>query len=279
MIGSILSALLIACGRKTSFSAEMIQPFESKLGFPLVQVRGVHVLEAWEHLSKNKAVSPVVIGDPESLLYISEGLEYADSETVEDVLLKAERLEFPSGLKAMRSVELKELLELGKNDSNFKELFAGLEADQEISISTEDVLSDWPRGRANKSKITLPSVAIDWSSETPLETVIIALIPTSDWTEVPAYMRFGGYNDCPASEWHVAALRYFRDLNNVRLVGISHDTIDLKAMRPPQSRGAAAQLAIDLYEYCPDLVDQGSGSIGELARDSMTTSLWSLWWD
>jgi len=112
-----------------------------------------------------------------------------------------------------------------------------------------------------------------------LDQILIALIPTSDWTEIPAYMRFGGYNDCPAPEWHVAALRYWRDLYNVQLIGLSHETIDLRIPHPPQSREEAAAQAITLYDYCPDIVEQGSGSVSELARDLMTHNWWYLWWD
>lgn len=279
MIGSFLSAILAACRRKASFSSELIKPFESNFEFPLVQVPGKYAVEAWEHLTKDDAISPVVIGDPESLLYISEGIEFAEQLEVEATLAKVEKLEFPHGLREAKLAEFKAISESMKDNETFKEMFGDLDSENEFIIESSDILNDWPRGRNSKSKLSIPSVAINWATEKPFETIVIALIPTSDWTTVPAYMRFGGYNDCPASEWHIAALRYWRDLYNVRLIGLSHDTLDLRVTRHPKTREEAAKQAIALYDYCPDLVEQGSGSISELARDLMSNNWWYLWWD
>jgi len=279
MVGSFISAFLAACGRKTSFSTEMMQPYESKLGFPLVQVAGEYALDAWEHLSIDTTISPVIIGDPKDLLYISESLEYTESETVEEIIIKAKKLKFPSGLKAWRRAAFTELLGSGENNPEFKALFGNLESIPEEIMKPSDILADWPRGRSPKRKLNLPSLAIDWRTDLPLKTVVIALIPTSDWTEVPAYLRFGGYNDCPSPEWHVAALRYWRDINSARLIGVSHETLDLRVGKQPETREEAAQQAIDLYEYCPDIIDQGTGSFSELARGIMQDEWWSLWWD
>jgi len=279
MISSLVSVLLTACGRKTSFDAEMIKPFESEFKFPVVQVKGNYVLEAWEYLSKDTSVSPVVIGDPENLLYISEGLEFSESETIEEILLKAKTLDFPRGLKEMRRAEMEVIIDSSQDNPAFKALLDRLGASQGAGSTVDDILSNWPRGRTHRREKIIPSVAIDWSTELPFETIIIALIPTSDWTEVPAYMRFGGYNDCPGPEWHIAALRYYREINDVRLIGVSHETLDLISKKPPETREDAAQLAVDLYDYCSDIVDQGSGSISEFARDLMIAPLWSLWWD
>lgn len=279
MIGSVVSFILAACGHKPRFSHHMIQSFDSDFIFPLVQVSGKYTVEAWEYLVQDKTQTPVIIGNSESLLYISEGMEFGVQESVEEILAKAEALEFPNGLKELKQKQFQELTESMKDSPNFKEIFSALEAEVSSSIEPSDILKNWPSGQTYKNSSKTPSVAIDWSSEKPFDEVVIALVPTSDWTEVPAYMRFGGYNDCPASEWHVAALRYWRDLYGVKLVGASHDTLDLRIARHPETREEAATQAIAIYNYCPDVVDQGSGSISELARDIMNHNWWYLWWD
>lgn len=279
MIGSFMSTILAACRRAPSFSTGMITPVESNFKFPLVQVPGKFAVEAWEHLAKDDTQTPVVIGSLEHIEYISEGMEFAEQETVEQILAKANNLDFPKELKAIKLKEFRDLMEAMKDDPNFKGMLEELELEANPTIEPKDILADWPTGRVAKSNLTLPSVAIDWSAEKSFKIIVVALLPTSDWTEAPAYLRFGGYNDCPASEWHVAALRYWRDLYGVRLVGLSHDTLDLRVSTFPKSREEAAQQAIALYDYCPDLVDQGSGSISELARDLMSHNWWYLWWD
>ena len=279
MIGSVVSYILAACGRKPRFSNHLIQSLESDFIFPLVQVPGKYTVEAWEYLALDKTQTPVVIGSSESLLYISEGMEFGEQVSVEEILVKAAALEFPNGLKKLKQKQFRELAESMKDNPNFKEMFPDLETEVSLTIEPSDILNDWPSGRASKNSSKLPSVAIDWSNEKPFDEVVIALVPTSDWTEVPAYMRFGGYNDCPASEWHVAALRHWRDLCGVQLVGVSHETLDLRIARHPETREEAAAQAIAIYDYCPDVVDQGSGSISELARDIMNHNWWYLWWD
>jgi hypothetical protein len=255
----------------------MIRPFESDFEFPLVQVDGKFAVEAWEYFARDPSISPVIIGDPENELYISEAIEFGETISVEQIIAKAEALEFPKGLQVEKRAELSNMLEAGKGDQNFEAMFGHL--DLETEIDPKDILSDWPKRTNKEGNGNLPSVAINWSTGKPIETTLIALIPTADWTEIPAYLRFGGYNDCPAPHWHVAAMRHWRDIYDVRLIGLSHDTLDLRIGKHPQTKKEAAQQAINLYEYCPDLVDQGSGSISELARDLMSHRKWSLWWD
>jgi len=55
------------------------------------------------------------------------------------------------------------------------------------------------------------SVVKDTLSGKPAAKVYIGLAPTDDWTTIPAYLRWGGWNDCPAAGYHVAAMRTSRD--------------------------------------------------------------------
>jgi hypothetical protein len=38
-------------------------------------------------------------------------------------------------------------------------------------------------------------------------------------------------------------------------------------------------VAREQYAYCPDIVDQGVGSIGELAAEHVCSPSWYFWWD
>jgi len=279
MIGSVISSILAACGRKPGFSGNLIQTLESDFEFPLVQVPGQFTVEAWEYLAQDKTQTPIVIGNAESLLYISEGMEFGEEQSVKSILVKAETLDFPEGLEALRLRQYNDLAKSMKGNADFEDLYLEAIIADGLTIEVSDILNDWPSGRAPDPTATLPSVAIDWSNDKPFEKVVIALIPTSDWTEVPAYMRFGGYNDCPGPEWHVAALRFWRNLYGAQLIGLSHETLDVRLAHLPQTREEAAAQAISLYNYCPDIVAQGSGSVAELARQLMSGNWWSLWWD
>jgi Domain of unknown function (DUF4253) len=79
----------------------------------------------------------------------------------------------------------------------------------------------------------------------------------SSQTAIPAYLRWGGWNDCPAPEYHVAAMRSWRDRYEAELVGMSSDTINLRVSRRPKTRDKALALAREHYVYCSDIIDQG----------------------
>ena len=54
------------------------------------------------------------------------------------------------------------------------------------------------------------------------------------------------------------------------------DTIQLRLKSLPADLLAFAQ---DVYEFCPDVVDQGVGSVQKLAEDIRTSGAVFLWWD
>jgi hypothetical protein len=105
------------------------------------------------------------------------------------------------------------------------------------------------------------------------------LVPTDDWTTVPAHLRWGGWNACPAPEYHIAALRAWRDRFGAELVGLAFDTMNLRVARRPQTRPEALDIAREQYLYCSDIVDQGVGTLSALAATLMASDWWFFWWD
>lgn len=53
------------------------------------------------------------------------------------------------------------------------------------------------------------------------------------------------------------------------------DTIEAMLLRTPENMQAFTE---DVYEFCPDIVDQGVGSVEELAKSLELGQLY-LWWD
>jgi hypothetical protein len=107
----------------------------------------------------------------------------------------------------------------------------------------------------------------------------IAILPTHDMTEAPAYLNFGDWNECPGPEHHVAALRAWRDRFGVSLVTSASDLLELTIARRPTLREAAIALAREHYEYCNDIIDQGFGDFAKLAASLTVSDWWSFWWD
>lgn len=54
------------------------------------------------------------------------------------------------------------------------------------------------------------------------------------------------------------------------------DTIEFELIKSPSDAGAFAD---EIYEFCPDIVDQGCGSVEVLAQGIDVTGRVYLWWD
>jgi len=67
--------------------------------------------------------------------------------------------------------------------------------------------AEWPKPDADEFEMAGTSV-VSWNCD---ERVHILLLPTSSSWEVPAYLRFGGWNACPLPEVHVATLRSWHE--------------------------------------------------------------------
>jgi len=149
------------------------------------------------------------------------------------------------------------------------------EADEEDD-EDEPPLGEWPEETAPSIGL---SVARDVVTDEPLATVHIVLVPTADPTTVPAYLRWGGWNACPAAEYHVAALRHWRDRYGAELVGMDLSTLNVRVARKPATRDEAIDLARLQHVYCSDIVDQGTETISVLAAGLMAHPWWFFWWD
>jgi hypothetical protein len=289
--------------------AEILADVKATSPYELLEVTGAEAFSSWERLKRERREVPIVIGDDEALMSAFNGFYTAPGDTltpIAKILEDASKLRFPEDLikeRAREAAQGAEFLDKYLSDPKAKlpnvvvrDLDAIMRSDAPLDVmeqhsrqlSPDEVremmlrgnevapLGEWPTDKRQSPGLT---VAVDWRSNNPLEKVYIALIPTKDWTEVPAYMRWGGWNECPQPEFHVAAFRSWRDRFDVELVGMSVDTLNLLARRPPATREGALALAREQYSYCVDIIDQRVGSYSALAADLMANDWWYFWWD
>lgn len=134
----------------------------------------------------------------------------------------------------------------------------------------------WPKKEAAMNGL---AVSLDVMSDKPLPKVHIAIIPTDDWTTIPAYLHWGGWNDCPPPEYHVAALRSWRDRYGAELIGLSHDMMNLRVVQRPKSHNEAITLAREQYVYCRETIEPPKESYSTLAAELMISDWWYFWWE
>jgi hypothetical protein len=237
--------------------------------YEIVETTGEHALATWEELKGAGRGAPVVLGEDEleNLLCPFDPMNRERLESVERILAAAEAIRFPDDLRKFRRQQAAEtMVYLGQIDSvaDFKD------------EAREPSLGEWPVERAYGGGL---SVVDDFRTRQPKAVARIALIPTDDSAEIPAYMRWGNWNMCPQPAFHVAALRAWRQRHGAELIGLSADTIELRVSRKPATREEAVELARALYVYCDELIDPDTGSFCNLAASLMASDWWHFWWD
>jgi hypothetical protein len=261
--------------------------------FELIETRGEAALARWEELKRAGRGAPVVLGGDGSLdnLAVPFLPTVPTTRGAQDILAAADGLRHPEDLIAKRALDEaggREYLQqlLANPDARLPQVTV-VDADGvQRQLTPEETrafmlrepqsppLGEWPA-----QPDYVPGLSVTIERRRTLEKVNIALIPTDDWTSIPAHLRWGGWNACPDPEYHVAALRAWRDRFGAELVGLNHDCMGLRVARPPQSRAEALDLAREHYVYCSDSVDQGVGTLCGWAALLLGNEWWSFWWD
>lgn len=108
--------------------------------------------------------------------------------------------------------------------------------------------------------------------------MLLAEIPVAHPWEVFAYLPFGGWNDCPDTAGLMAAAKYWYEQYGAVPGMVSHDVLQF-TVPAPVARERAMALALEQYIWCPDIVDQGCGTVGALADGLARSTVWFFWWD
>ena len=263
--------------------------------FEIVTTKGDAAFRKWSSL-KESGQTPIILGGDEDLSAIAFGLSF-DDRTPKEILQLAKNMEFPVDLQAFN----KELnaqqctqtkIMIAKNDARLPKIVEYNDKGERRELTEEETHAEllsvcdlsyrppigrWPLFPPRSYEG--PSVSYDVSTGRPLDTVYIALLPTDDWTEAPAYLKWGNWNANPSAEYHVSAFRKWRDDYGAELVAMSRDVVELRVTRRPKSRKEALALAEELYGYCPDIVEQGAGTLSALAAELKGGHWWFFWWD
>jgi Domain of unknown function (DUF4253) len=141
-------------------------------------------------------------------------------------------------------------------------------------------LGEWPADRGANSGFTVP---YDWSPTSDgrnyLPEVYIALLPTPNSWEVPAYLHYGGWGYTPEPEAIVALLKYWHDTYGAEVICFSLDTLEMSVTHSAQDRDTALSLAAEQYALCPDLLgEQSYRSLSDLAASLLNADVWWLHW-
>jgi hypothetical protein len=104
---------------------------------------------------------------------------------------------------------------------------------------------------------------------------IVGLLPTTDKFAVMAAMDINGDNCDVGTAGVIAWMRELDEAQSYVLTGIGFNFLEGAFTEPVRD---PADLAERMYEFCPNIVDQGTETVGELAKELRRGRLY-LWWD
>jgi hypothetical protein len=219
---------------------------------------------------------PLLLGNDQAARRMQETALRVTSLKTDHVLVEARTIDPESWFENRYLDEVEEVERRLHETSNL------LERDQwRDLLAASGPLRGLPQGPWPEESLpkTRSSIVFPSADNEPLAQAHLALVPTLFGWQVPAYLRYGAWNNCPSAGEHVALFRYWEGRYGATLLGIADDVVELEVARPPHTREAALELARQHYLYCPDIVVQGTKTLQELAARLLDSSLWFFWWD
>jgi hypothetical protein len=108
----------------------------------------------------------------------------------------------------------------------------------------------------------------------------VVLVPTKRSWEVFAHLGYGAWNAYPEAAEHIAVMKYWNEKFGAEPVIVTGDCVEMRVTRPPTTTEECRALALEQFGYTAgDLINQGYGFFGTLARTLKARTHWFFWWD
>jgi hypothetical protein len=241
---------------RSGFPMSSLWTMKKPADLVLVEVPGVEALDAWQRLRDLVPETrrwPILAGDMEEVAQVFEQL--GDGFDPAATLTASEQID-----------PLRWAAELRESDPDL------YDPPRDEPALREQVF----RQTGPRRKITLH---LDVQQGRPVERVGLVLVPTERSWEAPAYLNYGGWNECPEPAVHVAFLRRWHELYGAEVVSIGPDVMEVSVSRPVTDREEAFALADEQFLYAYDIVAQGTETLDRLAAHLLQATVWYFWWD
>lgn len=235
--------------------------------FETIEVNGNESVSKLLELRKDFANSrkyPFIIGNAEGFNLVEENASF-QLPTSAEILEKSEEVNI-SDWFAEQKKEFEE-------DEDFGEEF---DSSKIIGIYTQPEMSARELGMDFDLRLLGHK---DILKNTPYEKVLLGIAEIKEPWMLPAFVKFGGWNDCPMPEVHCAVMKYWQEKYGAEIISMTSDVIECKVEKPPRSEDEIMNLAMEQYYYCADIVDQGTGTVAALAATLYDSDYWYFWWD
>lgn len=110
--------------------------------------------------------------------------------------------------------------------------------------------------------------------------MLLLQIPTDDPADIPAYLPFGGWNDCPDAETQLAFTHYWREKYGAIPAALDNaDCLEFLVERPVADPSEAKKVAVEQFAFCSDLPFQVFEDFEQLTEFIHQSRQWYFWWD
>lgn len=104
----------------------------------------------------------------------------------------------------------------------------------------------------------------------------IAILKTGDQFDILRCKGTDGQNHGIDNEALISTLKIWHAETPFEITGADYDWLEARFQEQPANWDAMAE---KVYAFCPDVVDQGTGTVEALAAEMKGTSMLYLWWD
>ena len=110
--------------------------------------------------------------------------------------------------------------------------------------------------------------------------MLLLQVPTDDPADIPAYLPFGGWNDCPNAETQLAFTHYWREKYGAIPAALDGaDCLEFLVERPVADPLEAKKVAVEQFAFCSDLPFQVFEDFEQLTEFIHQSRQWYFWWD
>ncbi len=225
---------------------------------------GAEAIDRWRKLRElfeESGYWPVILGNAKERDRVLGVVDSEDAEPLNKILYRLATETADGWLQDRRQANLKALQDA--YGDKWEKAAAG-------------VHGDWPKQVNALTQFTIP---FEGPRNLPKATVTIGLFPVKHCWEVPAYLNFGGWNECPDPLGHALMMKDWLEKYGAEVVGMNGDVIEMYVHKPPSTREEALKVAEQQFLYCEDIVTQGTETIERLAAGLLNNHIWYFWWD
>lgn len=106
--------------------------------------------------------------------------------------------------------------------------------------------------------------------------VFLSMMKGGDEVEPVKWRKTNGINFNIDNNKIIEKLKEWQGVCKYEILGVGCDYIEIKFFQLPVDMDTFVK---DLYNFCPDVVDQGTGEIGLLKEELIKAKFLQLWWD